>query len=92
MSVPMRLLKASNPGENELAIRDSFYYPTTAGRTAAKASWERIQERKDDRVGLLDEEGTRKQAASWQHWSKFNTDNSFERLYELKMPVEIEIR
>ncbi len=62
-------LKGSDPEENELAIRDSFYYLTIAGRMAAKASWERIQERKDARAGLLDEEGTRNQAASWQHWS-----------------------
>lgn len=85
----IKLLKASTTEENELAIRDSFYYPTAAGRKAARASWERIQERKDDRAGLLGEEGTKNQAASGLHWSKPNPENSYDRLHELRMPVLI---
>ena len=85
----MKLVNATNKEENELAIRDSFYYPTAAGRAAAKASWERIHERKKDRAGLLDEEGTQRQVESNQRFSEPNPTNSFERLHELKMPVLI---
>lgn len=81
------LLKAKNSEENQLAIADSFYYRTEAGQAAAKASWDRIHERKEDRSGLVDEEGTRNQSAAFRHFSVPAPTNSYERLHELKMPV-----
>ena len=85
----MKLYKASNDEENEPAIRDSFDYPTISGKAAAKASWQRIRQRNDDRAGLLGEDGAKIQAASWAHWSKPHAEKSYQRLGELKMPVLI---
>ena len=93
-----RLVRATNEtvGEsaNKLAIRDTFYYPTAAGRAEAKASWERMHERRvegEERSGLVDETNTRNQiAAARKAWTEQPDSKAmFERLSELRMPVLI---
>ena len=83
----LRLAYAVTPEENEIAMAETYYYPTADGKAAAKASWKRIRERQEDRSDVLGEEGTSRQIASFQQWSSPNPTNSFERLHELKMPV-----
>ena len=83
----LKLAHAVTPEENETAMAETYYYPTPAGKAAAKASWERIHERKEERSDVLGEIGTERQIAAFQHWMTPNRSNSFERLHELKMPV-----
>ncbi|KAL2042759.1 hypothetical protein N7G274_004518 [Stereocaulon virgatum] len=83
----LRLAHAVTPEENEAAVADLLYYPTADGIAAAKASWERIHERQEDRSDFLGKEWTSQQITAFQYWSSPNPTNPFERLHELKMPV-----
>lgn len=56
-------------------------------RKVAKASWERIHERRVDRSVVLDQAGTNRQIAAFQQWLSGERTNSPERLHELKMPI-----
>lgn len=74
------------------ALRYSFFYDTDHGRAAANAYWKRVQERNVPEepliLKLLNEEGTKRQTASYLgDWMTPNPSNSFDRLGELKMPV-----
>ena len=83
----MRLAGAVTDEEQLAANAECYYPPTAAGRLVAKDSWDRIHERSGDRSGVLGEEGTTNQVASWMHFSAPNPANSYERLEELRMPV-----
>lgn len=85
----LKLAGAVTPEENEIAMAETYYYPTAEGKAAAKASWERIHERQEDRSDTLGETGTHRQIESFQHWAGPDPTNSFQRLHELKMPVFI---
>ncbi len=83
----LKLSGAVTPEQNEVAMAETYYYSTPEGRAAAKASWDRIQERQEDRSDPLGEAGTHRQIESVQHWAGTDPSNSFQRLHELKMPV-----
>jgi len=85
---PLRLLAtASTAEEFRVAIEKGMYNWTDEGRAAAKASWERIQERQEDRSSFLHAEGTTRQTVAFTDWLIRNPNNSWDRLGELKMPV-----
>ena len=81
------------PAELEAALAAALYYEDDVGRAAARASWERIQERKGDdddvRSELVSVEDTKRQITALKSWSVVGDDpsNSWHRLRELKMPV-----
>lgn len=77
---------AAIPDEVEASLAASFYPLTDEGRAAAKASWERISERRE-RSGYLDAKTAEQQAQGWRHWTSDDPTNSHPRLGELKMPV-----
>ncbi|MCJ1388362.1 hypothetical protein MMC18_001208 [Xylographa bjoerkii] len=92
-SKPIEMLaSADTHSQLKEAISYSFFNDDKAGRAAAKAYWERIGERKlagePSRVRFVGRDsGAKQQLAAAKHWSKPNSENSFERLGELKMPV-----
>jgi len=81
------LVGAKTSTEVEAAIEVALFPPTAAGRAAAKASWNRVQEGRSERVGILDEAGTKLQIEALQDWSTINARNSYDRLGELTIPV-----
>jgi pimeloyl-ACP methyl ester carboxylesterase len=94
-SEPFRVLSENvkTAKEAAYAIAFSLFYETENGRAAAKAYWNRIQERKvpDETLTLelLEHSKAKYQIESFGNWMTPNPLNSFERLGELgtKMPV-----
>ncbi|TKA61382.1 hypothetical protein B0A49_11269, partial [Cryomyces minteri] len=82
-----RLATATTSSEVESAFAETFFTPTDAGKAAARASWRRINERTEDRNGILGRLDTKRQLEAAKDWSIANPRNSFDRLGELKMPV-----
>lgn len=85
------LTKAVEASETEYALAFSFFNQTEEGKAAAKAYWNRVQERNvsgDPKImKLLNEEGTMRQYGSAGHWMTFHEENSYDKLSELKMPT-----
>ena len=88
----VNLVSAATPAELEAAHAAALYYTDEVGRSAARASWERIHERKGDaddaRSDAVSVEDGKRQVAAVEAWSVIgNPSNSYHRLGELKMPV-----
>ena len=84
-----QLVQSVTLQETSAGIAKTFYYPTEAGRAIAKASWDRINERQEDRSDFLQGEAINRQIAAFQHWSAPDPTNSYDRLHELNIPVLI---
>ena len=84
-----QIVRSATLEENRVGIEKTFYYPTEAGRAIARASWDRINERQQDRSDFLQGEGITRQIAAFQQWSAPDPRNSYDRLHELSMPVLI---
>ena len=90
---PLRVLAtAVTPEEVEYSLAYSFFPDDAIGRAAAKAYWNRIQERnvadEPRMLKLIDKDaGAKRQLAAYGEWSKHNPRNGWDRLAELKMPV-----
>jgi pimeloyl-ACP methyl ester carboxylesterase len=85
------LATTTDEADTEEALAFSFFPHSEFGRTAAKAYWERVLERSVEgepvMTRLLDEEGTKRQSASYADFVVPNPRNSYDRLGELQMPV-----
>jgi len=73
--------------EFEVAVARSFFNHTPHGQAAAKASWDRIFERIDDRAPHLSPEKAKRQTEAFKKFSTSHPENPYERIKELKMPV-----
>ena len=89
---PIKALSdAESVEESKEALAYSFFYNDTHGRAAFDQYWSRITERDvpDEELilKLNDKEASKRQVAAAEHSQTPNTDGTFERLHELKMPV-----
>ena len=91
---PLKVLAtAVTPEEVEYSLAYSFFPDDGIGRAAAKAYWNRLQERhvagEPLMLELVDRNaGTQRQLTSAvSDWSVHNPRNAWDRLSELKMPV-----
>lgn len=92
---PSYLMGLAQDGTDEdakLRIFESFYYPTDTGRAIGQAAWDRIGERQpsmpgEARAHFLHAEGIRRQLLAAQAWGEPGTNNSYDRLGELNVPV-----
>jgi len=81
------LANAVTEQDFEAATVLSFFNPSTHGRAAAKASWQRIFSRTQDRAPHLSPKVAARQTEAWAKFSAPHPDNPYERIRELTMPV-----
>jgi len=73
--------------EFKAAIALSFYNPSPHGQAAAKASWDRIQERSIDRAPHLSPELAKRQRKAFDKFSMLHRNQPYEGIRQLKIPV-----
>ena len=81
------LADAVTEEEFEAAWTASFFNHTQPGYAAAKASWQRIMSRSQDRAPHGSVESGARQTQAWAKHSVPHPENAYERIKELTMPV-----
>jgi pimeloyl-ACP methyl ester carboxylesterase len=86
------LATASTPQESERMFLSTFFSPTPAKQVLAKEWWARVNERGpstsgEPRSDYLGPEGTQRQIAAAMKFMGGESDQTFERLGELDIPV-----
>jgi len=88
---PREVLEALSQSETQDEFAESwalsFFDNTVQGRLAAKASWERILSRSQDRAPHANIETAKRQIIAFRDFSERKADGAFARIKEIAIPV-----